>query len=79
MIARIVFICFLWLAPGLAHGADQAMVEAARREGALAIADSAPGENFQKFLAAFKAKYQKRFVVFVKMKSICSPFMPSHR
>ena len=57
MIARIVFICFLWLAPGLAHGADQAMVEAARREGALAIADSAPGENFQKFLAAFKAKY----------------------
>ncbi len=33
------------------------MIEAARHEGALAIVDSAPGENFQKFMAAFGAKY----------------------
>ena len=61
MIARIMFACCLWsglwLTPSLARAADQAMVEAARREGALAIADSAPGENFQKFLEAFTAKY----------------------
>ena len=41
----------------LARAADPAVIEAARQEGALAVADSAPGENFQKFMAAFKAKY----------------------
>ena len=41
----------------LARAADPAVIEAARQEGALAVADAAPGENFQKFMAAFKAKY----------------------
>jgi iron(III) transport system substrate-binding protein len=45
------------LAPRPARAADQAVIEAARTEGALAVADSAPGENFQKFMAAFRAKY----------------------
>jgi len=59
MIGRILLACVLALAlaPGLAHAADPAVIDAARHEGALAVADSAPGENFQKFMAAFKAKY----------------------
>ncbi|MGA9866386.1 MAG: extracellular solute-binding protein [Acetobacteraceae bacterium] len=48
--------CFTLASLG-ARAADPAIVEAARREGAFAIADAAPGENFQKFMAAFKAKY----------------------
>jgi iron(III) transport system substrate-binding protein len=40
-----------------ARAEDPAVIAAARTEGALAIADSAPGENFQKFMAAFHAKY----------------------
>lgn len=40
-----------------ARAADPAVVEAARSEGTLNVADSAPGENFQKFMAAFHAKY----------------------
>ncbi|MBV9136466.1 MAG: hypothetical protein JO357_05365, partial [Hyphomicrobiales bacterium] len=57
MIGRIVLLYCLLISPGLARGADQAVVEAARSEGALAVASSAPGENFQKFLEAFRAKY----------------------
>lgn len=57
MIRLVILLCALAMAPTLARAADQAVVDAARKEGALAIADSAPGENFQKFLAAFKAKY----------------------
>jgi iron(III) transport system substrate-binding protein len=45
------------LVPLRASAADQAVIAAARTEGALAVADSAPGENFQKFMAAFQAKY----------------------
>jgi iron(III) transport system substrate-binding protein len=55
MIRCILLLCTL--APMLAHAADPAVIEAARQEGALAVADAAPGENFQKFMAAFKAKY----------------------
>ncbi len=63
MIRRILLLC------GLAFGsllvtrgaqaaeADPAVVAAAHTEGVLAVASSAPGENFQKFMAAFKAKY----------------------
>jgi iron(III) transport system substrate-binding protein len=40
-----------------ARAADPAVIEAAHSEGALDIADSAPGEDFQKFMAAFHAKY----------------------
>ena len=57
MIRLILSLCTLALAPMLAHAADPAVIEAARQEGALAVADAAPGENFQKFMAAFKAKY----------------------
>lgn len=63
MIRRSLLLCGLalasWLAPGLARAAepDPAVVAAARTEGALAVASSAPGENFQKFMTAFKAKY----------------------
>ncbi|HET6181982.1 MAG TPA: extracellular solute-binding protein [Acetobacteraceae bacterium] len=54
---RRTLLASLLTAPLLARAADEAIVEAARKEGALAMADSAPGENFQKFMAAFKAKY----------------------
>ncbi len=63
MIRRILLLCGLALGPLLvtravpAAEADPAVVAAARTEGALAVASSAPGENFQKFMAAFKAKY----------------------
>lgn len=43
--------------PGLARAAEPGIVAAARHEGALSVADAAPGVNFQKFMAAFKAKY----------------------
>jgi iron(III) transport system substrate-binding protein len=48
---------FAWSWSGAAGAADPAVEQAARGEGALAIASSAPGENFQKFVAAFAAKY----------------------
>ena len=57
MIRLIPLLCTLTLAPLLARAADPAVIEAARQEGALAVADAAPGENFQKFMEAFKAKY----------------------
>jgi iron(III) transport system substrate-binding protein len=61
MIRRVQLLCWLLFLPLLAatsaHAADPAVVEAARKEGALAVATSAPGENFQKFMAAFGAKY----------------------
>ncbi len=57
MIKHVAFACMLALAPAVAYAADPTVIEAARREGALAIADSAPGENFQKFMAAFREKY----------------------
>lgn len=57
MIRAILLFSILVLVPGLVRAADPAVVEAARKEGALAVADTAPGENFQKFMAAFKAKY----------------------
>ena len=57
MIRFILLLCVLALAPTLARAADPAVIEAARKEAALAVASSAPGENFQKFMAAFKAKY----------------------
>ncbi|MBV8154832.1 MAG: extracellular solute-binding protein [Candidatus Eremiobacteraeota bacterium] len=40
-----------------AQAAEPDAVATARREGALALADSTPGEAFAKFMAAFKAKY----------------------
>lgn len=54
---RDVLIGALVAAPRLARASDPNIIAAARREGALAVADSAPGEDFQKFMAAFKAKY----------------------
>ena len=57
MIRRSVLACFIALWGAAAWAADPAVVDAARKEGAMAIADAAPGENFQKFMAAFKAKY----------------------
>jgi iron(III) transport system substrate-binding protein len=57
MIGRILLACVLALVPCLARAGDPALIDAARHEGALAVADAAPGENFQKFMAAFKAKY----------------------
>ena len=60
MTGRIARRCCLaaLLALLIVHArADPATIEAARHEGALAIASSAPGENFQKFMAAFHAKY----------------------
>ena len=51
-------LCVLALvARHMAGAAEPAVIEAARKEAALAVASSAPGENFQKFMAAFKAKY----------------------
>jgi hypothetical protein len=55
MICPILLWCLL--VPGLALGAEPPVIEGARQEGALAVADTAPGANFQKFIAAFKAKY----------------------
>ena len=57
MIRYILLLCVLALGPTLARAADPAVIDAARKEAALAVASSAPGENFQKFMAAFKAKY----------------------
>ncbi len=57
MIRRLMLLFVLVVAPMAVHAADPAVVAAARREGALAVADAAPGENFQKFMAAFHAKY----------------------
>jgi iron(III) transport system substrate-binding protein len=57
MIRFILLLCVLALGSTLARAADPAVIEAARKEAALAVASSAPGENFQKFMAAFKAKY----------------------
>jgi iron(III) transport system substrate-binding protein len=57
MIRSILLICTLALAPAMARAADPTVIEAARQEGSLAVADTAPGENFQKFMAAFKVKY----------------------
>ncbi len=57
MIKQLWVVCMLALAPGLVRAADPTIIQAARHEGALAVADSAPGENFQKFMAAFSAKY----------------------
>ncbi len=54
---RAVLIGTLALATPSARAADPAIIAAARREGALAVADSAPGQNFVKFMAAFKVKY----------------------
>lgn len=54
---RTLLLSALALAPLRARAADNATIEAARKEGALAVADAAPGENFQKFMAAFRAKY----------------------
>jgi hypothetical protein len=45
------------ISSGEARAADPAVLAAARAEGTLAIATSAPGENFQKFMTAFGAKY----------------------
>jgi iron(III) transport system substrate-binding protein len=57
MIGRILLLCAVAIVPVAASAADPATVEAARKEGALAVADTAPGENFSKFMDAFKAKY----------------------
>jgi iron(III) transport system substrate-binding protein len=54
---RDILIGALAVAPRFAHAADNATIAEARREGTLAVADAAPGEDFQKFMAAFKAKY----------------------
>ena len=57
MTGRVCLLfCMLLFGPA-ANAADQAVVEAARKEGALAVASSAPGRNFQKFMAAFGQKY----------------------
>jgi iron(III) transport system substrate-binding protein len=57
MIRFILLLCVLAITPALACAAEPAVIDAARKEAALAVASSAPGENFQKFMAAFKAKY----------------------
>jgi iron(III) transport system substrate-binding protein len=54
---RLLLLCIALLLPSSTFAADPATVEAARREGALAVADAAPGENFSKFMDTFKAKY----------------------
>ncbi len=54
---RLLTLLVLILTPWAAPPPDPATVAAARKEGALAVADAAPGENFQKFMAAFGAKY----------------------
>lgn len=54
---RDILIGSLAAVPRFAHAASNAVTDSARRRGALAIADAAPGENFQKFMAGFKAKY----------------------
>ena len=54
-IRPILLVCALALVPMVARAADPTVIEAARQEGSLAVADTAPGENFQKFMAAFKA------------------------
>jgi iron(III) transport system substrate-binding protein len=56
MIRRRQMLGGLLGAPLLA-AAGPDIVDAARKEGALAVATSAPGENFQKFMTAFGAKY----------------------
>ena len=53
---RSFLIGALAFAPRNADAAEPGLVPAAQREGALAIAETTPGENFQKFMAAFKAK-----------------------
>ena len=53
---RSLLIGALGAVPLAAHAADD-VIALAKREGAVAIADSTPGENFQKFMATFKAKY----------------------
>lgn len=57
LLQLLIVVLTLALKPAAASATDPAVVEAARREGALAIADAAPGENSSKFMAAFKAKY----------------------
>jgi iron(III) transport system substrate-binding protein len=55
-----LLLCLLCLPALMLHAAgaaDPSVIEAARKEGALAVASSAPGQNFQKFMAAFGAKY----------------------
>ena len=54
---RSLLIGGLAVVPRFAAAADDVTIAAARREGTLAVADASPGENFQKFMAAFKAKY----------------------
>lgn len=54
---RRALLTGLLLLPAAARAADTNTVNAARSEGALAVASSAPGENFQRFMAAFKQKY----------------------
>jgi iron(III) transport system substrate-binding protein len=54
---RAVLFAAAALVPASAFAAAPNAAGAAGREGALAIATSAPGENFQKFLAAFTAQY----------------------
>lgn len=57
MIRSLLLHCLALVVPWSVFAADPATLEAARHEGALAIADTAPGENFSKFMDAFKAKY----------------------
>ena len=52
-----LLLCAVALLPTTALGADPSTIAVARKEGALAVADSAPGEKFTKFMEAFKAKY----------------------
>src|SRR5581483_3540301 len=57
MIARRGFLIgTVGLLPFAAAAAED-VAAAARREGAMALADSTPGESFAKFMAAFKTKY----------------------
>jgi hypothetical protein len=43
------------------RAADPAVTDAARQEGALSVADAAPGENFQKFFALTAMPTQRLF------------------
>jgi iron(III) transport system substrate-binding protein len=54
---RDILIGTFAVVPPSAYAADSATIAEARQEGTLAVADAAPGEHFQKFMAAFKGRY----------------------
>ena len=57
MTIRYALACLLFAISFAVRAEDRAVLDAARKEGALAVASSAPGENFQAFMAKFKERY----------------------